>query len=118
MGKYKPSKLTPKAAAQSNALLALLFGALLSYVAAEIVLATRRHPYHWGPALAGGTLAVAVVHGVAGRGPAGVVVQHGSRNCAGMREWPFGGRRNVGRDRRGVRGQAELIGSQGDGGAS
>jgi hypothetical protein len=65
MPKHKPSKLLPREYAQSVSSLALLAGAILTYVTAEIVLATRPHPYHWVTALAGGLLVGGVVYGVA-----------------------------------------------------
>lgn len=58
---------------------------------------------------------VAVGNADVGHGRAGVVVQFGSWSCAGMREWPFGGRRTMGRGPRGVRRQAGVIGSHGTG---
>jgi hypothetical protein len=56
MAKPIKSKLTPKQYAESAAYLAVLTGAVLMYVAAEIILAVRPHPYHWGTALIGGVL--------------------------------------------------------------
>ena len=56
MPKKKSSKLTPKQHAESIAYLGLFVGFILAYVPAEIILAARPHPYHWGMALVGGIL--------------------------------------------------------------
>lgn len=65
MPKPKQSKLSPRQHAQSIAYLALVVGGILSYVAAEIILAVRPHPYHWLMALVGGVLIGLIVFGVA-----------------------------------------------------
>jgi len=56
MAKPIKSKLTPKQYAESAAYLAVLTGAVIMYVVAEIIFAVRPHPYHWGTALIGGVL--------------------------------------------------------------
>ena len=63
--KKKAASLTPSQYAQSTALFAAFIGFILMFVAAEIVLAIRPHPYHWGMAILGGAVIAVIVYYVA-----------------------------------------------------
>jgi hypothetical protein len=64
MPKRKHTKLSPQEEAQSAGCLAVLVGFLISYLAAEITLAARPHPYHWLATFVGTALAGAVAYGL------------------------------------------------------
>lgn len=63
--KKKASSLTPSQYAQSAALFAAFSGLVLLFVAAEIILALRPHPYHWLVAILGGGSIATIVYFVA-----------------------------------------------------
>jgi len=52
----KRRHITPKEDAESFGLVGVFIGFLIAYFGAEVVLAVRPHPYHWGAALIGAVL--------------------------------------------------------------
>lgn len=60
--KKSSTSLAPGQYAQSIAILAAFVGFILLFVAAEILLSLRPHPWHWGTALVGGLLLAGVVY--------------------------------------------------------
>lgn len=60
----KRKQITPKEDAESFGLVGAFIGFLIAYFGAEVVLAVRPHPYHWGVALISAVLVGGTTYGL------------------------------------------------------